>query len=243
MIDGMGRTATFGGRPRRSGVVTDDPRADILAVAADLFAAEGFSATSMTGIARAAGLRQSSLYYWFRSKDDILRAIMDQNRVSLAAARRLAGGTGPAAVRLYIVLYRDVVQMCSAPLNFYDLEEAAKQQPAVFSGFQEDYEELFNGLTSIVEDGVASGELRNDVPVAEFVRAALSLNEGSQHRFHVSGPHRSDIHEYAAAAASLSVRAALADADALASVREEAKAGIGGVRAVVDTADAGIARE
>lgn len=224
---GMTRAPSQGGRPRRSGVVADDPRGDILKAAAELFAARGFGSTRMDAIAERAGLGQSSLYYWFRSKDEILRGIMNQNRVSLEAARVLAPRDEPAAVRLYIVLYQDVVQMCTAPLNFYDLEEAAKKQPEVFGDFQTDYDELSALLRGIIGSGIASGEFI-DVAPEEFARTALSLNEGSQYRFHASGQSRDDLHGFADAAARTSLRAVMSDVDRLADVQAAARAGIAG---------------
>lgn len=226
----MVNTPGLGGRPRRSGVVAEDPREGILAAAAALFAAHGFHATRMTQIAQASGLRQSSIYYWFRSKDEILRAIMDQNRVSLTAARELADQDEPATVRLYIVLYQDVVQMCSAPLNFLSLEGAAHDQPDVFHDFHADYAELVDRLTALVEEGVTEGSLTVVDPAA-FVRTALSLNEGLQNRFHASGA-AADLHELADSAAWMSVRSVLADVSVTGDVRTAARSGVAGFAAM-----------
>lgn len=225
--DRMTKAPSQGGRPRRSGVVAEDPRGDILKAAAELFAAKGFGSTRMDAIAERAGLGQSSLYYWFRSKDEILRGIMNQNRVSLEAARALSERDEPAAVRLYIVLYQDVVQMCTAPLNFYDLEQAAKKQPEVFSDFQDDYDELSARLADIIAEGVASGEFI-DVAPAEFATTALCLTEGSQYRFHASGQNRGELHGVADAAARTSLRAVMSDVRALPAVQAAARNGIAG---------------
>lgn len=235
----MGNSAALGGRPRQSGIVPDDPREGIVTAAAELFAEKGFSATRMTQIAQASGLRQSSIYYWFRSKDEILRAIMDQNRVSLTIARALAPRRESAAVRLYIVLYQDVVQMCSAPLNFFDLEEAAKNQPEVFSDFHTDYAELFGLMQKVVEDGIAAGEFEQVHP-HEFVRTALNLNEGSQYRFHVENLSLTDMHRYADAAARTSVRSILHDVATLESVQQSALSGVAGYTALVHPDAAGL---
>ncbi|GAA2069515.1 hypothetical protein GCM10009821_02520 [Aeromicrobium halocynthiae] len=209
--------------------MAEDPREGIVTAAAELFAAHGFHATRMTQIAQASGLRQSSLYYWFRSKDEILRAILDQNRVSLTAARELVRHDAPAAVRLYIVLYQDVVQMCSAPLNFYSLEEAAREQPDVFHDFHADYAELVEHLESLVADGVAEGALTRVDP-AGHVRTALSLNEGLQYRFHSRGA-EADLHELADSAAWTSVRSVLVDVSDADDVRAAAQAGVAGFAA------------
>lgn len=232
----MPKQVSPGGRPRQSGMVTSDPRTGILTAAADLFTKNGFNATRMAEIAQASGLKQSSIYYWFSSKDAILRAIMDQNRVSLMAARAMAAHSDSAAVRLYIVLYRDVIQMCSAPLNFFDLEEAAGKQPEVFADFREDYEELVALLEKIVDEGISSG-LFCPTSATEYVRTALSLTEGSQYRFHVQGRNIEDMASFADSAARLAVRAILTDVSAVDRIRDAARSGIAGFHAQPDDTD------
>jgi AcrR family transcriptional regulator len=53
-----------------------DTRAEILAVATELFTEQGFEATSLREIAVRLGITKAALYYHFASKDDILLAII-----------------------------------------------------------------------------------------------------------------------------------------------------------------------
>ena len=65
----------------------------ILAAAGRLFAERGVSGTTMVEIARASGLRQSSLYYYFHNKEHVLEAIVvEANRVPLALVEQVARG-------------------------------------------------------------------------------------------------------------------------------------------------------
>jgi AcrR family transcriptional regulator len=54
-----------------------DTRGDILAVAQELFADQGYDATSLREIAERLGITKAALYYHFKSKDDILRALIE----------------------------------------------------------------------------------------------------------------------------------------------------------------------
>ena len=49
---------------------------EIVAVASRLFARQGVAATRMSDIADGAGLKQSSIYYYFRGKEEILGEIV-----------------------------------------------------------------------------------------------------------------------------------------------------------------------
>ena len=67
-------------KPRGSG---RERRAEILAAAKELFLAEGFSRVTTRALAERAGLSQTGLYVYFRTKEDILRAIHDETHEAL----------------------------------------------------------------------------------------------------------------------------------------------------------------
>ncbi|MET7422813.1 helix-turn-helix domain-containing protein [Dactylosporangium sp. NPDC005555] len=66
----------------RDGVRT---RARILALAQQLFAAHGFAGTSIADIARVLGTSKAALYYHFKSKDEILEALVTEPVSAYAA--------------------------------------------------------------------------------------------------------------------------------------------------------------
>ncbi|MFI7125589.1 TetR/AcrR family transcriptional regulator [Nonomuraea sp. NPDC050153] len=69
--------STTSGRARRSGAQTRD---EIRRVAMRLFTERGFDATSTRDIAADLGINQSSLYYHFKSKDEIVASLMQSRR-------------------------------------------------------------------------------------------------------------------------------------------------------------------
>lgn len=175
------------GRPRLSGTPTGSPRQDIIREATALFVAKGYAETTMTEIARSAGLRQSSLYYWFARKELILQTLLEENRSSLALATVLEAQPGPVAPRLYAVLHADVLQLCSAPLDFYEFERVARLQPQNFGAFFDDYAQLHRLIESLVRQGVDAGEFEAVNP-ADTATAALGLNEGLQRHYRLPLP-------------------------------------------------------
>ena len=71
---------TRAGRPRlttqrRPGTTARD---EILDAAGELFTTLGYTGTSTRTIAEAVGIRQASLYHYFKTKDDILCALLSQ---------------------------------------------------------------------------------------------------------------------------------------------------------------------
>jgi AcrR family transcriptional regulator len=72
----------------------EQTRQQILATAQRLFAERGYDATSLQLIADEMGLTKAAVYYYFRAKDDILRAVLQPGLERLKA---LVEGT--AAIR------------------------------------------------------------------------------------------------------------------------------------------------
>jgi len=92
----------------------------------------------MSDIARAAGLQQSSLYYWFRRKEMILQATLEVNRLPVEFLETLRTEEGPAALQLYRLLRFDTYQLCMSPFDVNEVERQAEQQRDVFAGYWED---------------------------------------------------------------------------------------------------------
>src|ERR1700760_5171856 len=84
---------TRAGRPRlttqrRPGTTARD---EILDAAGELFTTLGYTSTSTRTIAEAVGIRQASLYHYFKTKDDILCALLSQTVTpTLAFVEQLA---------------------------------------------------------------------------------------------------------------------------------------------------------
>jgi AcrR family transcriptional regulator len=150
------------GRPRKVPLAVDrDPRAEIIAAATRLFARRGIAATTMAEIAESAGLGASSLYYWFRSKQQILEVIIeDVNRAPLQLAEDLATRQGPALARLRELIQLDVEALCALPFDINEVHRLAAEDDDAFDRYWSDRRRLIEAVERLVAEGVRSGELR-----------------------------------------------------------------------------------
>jgi AcrR family transcriptional regulator len=55
----------------------EEKRAELVAAARRLFVDDGYDATSMAALARAAGVAPNTIYWYFGDKDDVLIAVLD----------------------------------------------------------------------------------------------------------------------------------------------------------------------
>ncbi|MAR92220.1 MAG: TetR/AcrR family transcriptional regulator [Pseudomonadota bacterium] len=62
--------------PARSG--GDSPRGRLLAAAAHLFRTRGFERTTVRDLAQAVGIQSGSIFHHFKSKEEILRCVMEE---------------------------------------------------------------------------------------------------------------------------------------------------------------------
>jgi TetR/AcrR family transcriptional regulator, cholesterol catabolism regulator len=146
-------------------------RATILAVAAELFAAKGVSATSVREIAQEVGILSGSLYHHFGSKDDLVQEIVlsyledllaqyDEIvardlppvealealvRASLATVQR-----HPFATEIY---QNDAAHLRRLPRG-EDIAAAGQRVPETWLG--------------VIDAGVAAGDFRDDIPARIF---------------------------------------------------------------------------
>lgn len=69
---------------------TQATTAHLLQAARRLFAADGYTATSLEDVVAAAGVTKGALYHHFSSKRDLFRAVFEQEEISLARASHAA---------------------------------------------------------------------------------------------------------------------------------------------------------
>lgn len=216
------------GRPRAtpsSGEVA--PRDEILGAATRLFAEQGVADVTMSEIANRAGLRQASLYYWFRRKEEILAEIVEQvNRVPLDFVLKLEQEAGDPAVQLWRLVRFDVEALCRFPFDINEVHRLSRRAPDAFETYWRDRQALNDAVQRLVERGVAAGAFRPvDTRLAALI--ILSDDEGVQNWFRpidgrglASGPHGAfPVDEIADFMAELTLRGLMADPARLEAVR------------------------
>jgi AcrR family transcriptional regulator len=210
------------GRPRLTSAATagGDPVEDILRAAGRLFGERGVAATTMTELARAVGLRQSSLYYYFARKEEVVAALVARaNVVPLELVARIDGEGGSAPARLYRFVRADTVALCDLPFDINEIHRIAARDRAGFATYWQERRTLERRLTRIVRTGVQDQSLR---PVDPRLAAltVLSNDEGVQNWFRLQSTQSPAV--IGAAMADLVVGGLLSSRGRLDRVRREA---------------------
>ncbi len=140
-------------------VVKSEIRADIVSVARKVFSRKGFRYTTMDEIARATGMGKSSIYYYYKSKEDIFEAVVVREAQELK--KRLnkvvsAGDTPREQLKDYIMFRLYHVKTVT---NFYSVlnDESLEQMNFVNRIRQKFEEEEFKMVREVLEKGMADG--------------------------------------------------------------------------------------
>jgi AcrR family transcriptional regulator len=181
--------------PKKTTAVSPPPaerRAELLATAAEVFARQGYNATTVRQIADEAGMLAGSLYYHFDSKesmvDEILSAFLDSLWAGYDTV--LAAGLGPRETIQALVTesFREIDRHLSAVAIYQKEARHLSAQPRF--GYLADSQEKFERVwLATLERGAATGVFRADLDLRlayRFVRdtvwvAASWYRPGGQH--------------------------------------------------------------
>ncbi|MFF5499090.1 TetR/AcrR family transcriptional regulator [Streptomyces aquilus] len=158
------------GRPRAAQRADSglEPRAELLAAAAELFTTRGYAATTTRAVAERAGMRQASMYHYVSGKEELLAQLLESTVTpSLGYARDLlADDTAPAADRLWELCRADVELLCGGPYNLgglYLLPEVRAERFAGFRAVRAELKDAYRQLLAATEGGGALAKSELDL--------------------------------------------------------------------------------
>lgn len=180
--------------PRVSTEYEQRQRERILQAAVQRFVEKGFHRTTIQDICDAAELSKGALYLYFKSKEDLLAAVVDQSIAdSLRLAQEAARGSGTALDKLEriaaVMLERlDSREVCpQSPQLLLEMWAEASKNPQVNALCARGYQNWRAFLADVLRDGIAEGILKpwlDPDALAQILVAVfdgLSLQEGITH--------------------------------------------------------------
>jgi AcrR family transcriptional regulator len=155
--------------------VSKERTQQILDAAIKVFSRMGFHKASMDDIVAEAGLSKGALYWYFKSKDEIIAGILDFIFVrELAGIRQLAQAEGSAEDRLMefaqltIAEIKGMLRLIPITYEFYSLAFRNKTVQKVARQYFQSY---VDALVPTIDQGIARGEFR----AADAHQVAITL--------------------------------------------------------------------
>lgn len=186
------------------GRATGTRREEIIRISTDLFRRRGYHLTSLEDIADEIGFTKPAIYYYFKSKEDILFAIVEQIvDDGLGRAKRIATSPGPVIERLHAVLVahtETTLQNLAANTVFYNERGLLSAERESLVRVKE--REYTAVIKKLYREGVTRGELR-DIDLVTAVSTLLGASIWSYRWFKPEG--RMSVEEVARTIADMLV--------------------------------------
>ncbi len=144
----------------------DKPQ-QIIEAAIRVFARNGYYNSRVSDIAREAGIASGTIYLYFKTKDEILVTLFREKMAAfVATGRRAITGERDAIakIRRLVALHFSVLEKNPALADVVQVE--LRQGHKFFRGASaHEVSAYFALIGSVLEEGIASGQIRPDVPV------------------------------------------------------------------------------
>jgi len=156
-------------RPHADARSRGDTRARIQQVAVELFTEHGYEGTSLREIAERLGVTKAALYYHFRSKEDIVRSLVEDfyGQIDALIAWGRAQPRTDEIRREIICRYVRIVAEGDQAFRMLHQNQAAVNTMASAKSRGELFKERMYSLVELLTEP--------DAPVQERVRAAMTL--------------------------------------------------------------------
>lgn len=150
----------------------------ILDAAEPLFGSQGFAATTIKQIGKAAGLNPALIYYYFGSKEDLYRALLNRlfGTLTQRGAERLATVSSPEeAIRTLLGLQSEIMSRSPSLPRILAREMADHGAAHAQEGIAHLSATLFSRLHALIQHGQAAGTIRADVDARFAAVSTVSL--------------------------------------------------------------------
>ena len=147
-----------------------------------LFAERGFAGTSLQDIADALGVTRPALYYYVKSKDELLAKLAaDVAGGSAAQITELAGRPDlDAAGKLREIVRLTALRQATQPERFRLLIRSEAELPAELSdAYDTSRRAVLRAVTGVIEEGIRAGRFRPvDARIAALQRSDHRIPDG-----------------------------------------------------------------
>lgn len=155
-------------------------RAQILDGARACFLRKGFHAASTAEISAEANVSVANLYQYFPAKDDLVKALIEDDLAEDLALVRLveeAGSLREGLEKIGVLLAADPAYVDQTRLKLEIIAEAARN-PAIAAVVEEADAKMVKTIAALLERRQKEGEVRADVDVVVISHLILALYDG-----------------------------------------------------------------
>ena len=158
-------------------------RREILDAARKVFDASGYEATTIDAVALAAGVSKGNIYNYFASKQELFKQVFLEDQ-TIVGFQAVLAGEAPAAQKLDGLLdmwFRQLAEQkrtCRLVLEYWATAAREGREGEMTTTFQRMYGQWRELVTSLVEQGIASGEFTAELDPSMVASLIMALVDG-----------------------------------------------------------------
>ncbi len=139
--------------------VWNNKKIQILKAAQQIFARYGYFKSTMDDIAQAMGMKKGSLYYYYKSKEDILKDVVNYESEQFlnALQKEIESLKTPQEKILRFLQFRTKEFMQLMNLHQVSIQAFLEATSILSEMYQECFEKEINLLTKIINEGIKKG--------------------------------------------------------------------------------------
>lgn len=151
-------------------------RAALIRVARRLFAQHGYAATPTEELVRRARVTRGALYHHFKDKQDLFKAVYDEEQKKLAERTALAAASAPDAWSALLIGTNASLEACLKPAVHRILFIDAPAVLGLEKWRESDQSYYLDGMKTVVQAAMDQGQIERQPvdPLAHLILGALT---------------------------------------------------------------------
>jgi len=151
-------------------------RAALIRVARRLFAQHGYAATPTEELVRRARVTRGALYHHFKDKQDLFKAVYDEEQKKLAERTALAAASAPDAWSALLIGTNASLEACLEPAVHRILFIDAPAVLGLEKWRESDQSYYLDGMKTVVQAAMDQGQIERQPvdPLAHLILGALT---------------------------------------------------------------------
>ena len=157
----------------------EESRQRLIECAAELFWKNGYSATGISEILKQTDLPKGSFYFYFKSKDDLIKAIvLEEQNSALTAHNAPSNGT-------YFDRLCEQMASCISDVGYpvthqlwVEIMAESARNPELQKTYTSSDTIMRQSIAGIIKEGIAAGEFRQDMNLEEITIILFAFIDG-----------------------------------------------------------------
>lgn len=150
----------------------------IVEAALEVFTKKGYHETTMDDIAERLGVSKGALYLYFKSKEDLYRAILNASFLSMTDSLRSTASSGGSPAQTCEALFDNLTKNTSSLGHSFEVISEASRNPALAKVVKEYYRDTTEVIEQCMKELRKDGSLRKDVDTRLLAQGLIALFDG-----------------------------------------------------------------